>query len=62
MSSDFAITGIADDNAVVDETLATDSLFNELHLPCKFSEEASVTTLTPELLDLAILALDLSAL
>lgn len=62
MSSDFGITGIADNNAAAEESLAMESLCNELHLTSEFSEEASVTMLTPELLDLAILDLDLSAL
>lgn len=62
MSSDSGITDIADNKAVAEESLATESLLNELHGPSEFSSEASVTMLHPELLDLAILDLDLSVL
>lgn len=62
VSSDFGITGIADNNTAAEESLAMESLCNDVHVSSEFSEEASVTMLPPDLLDLAILDLDLSAL
>ena len=62
VSLGFGMTDIADSHAAAEESIAMESLSSQFHLPSEYSPEASVTLLTPELLDLAIPDLDLYAL